>query len=127
MAHRHTVETSRTSCFSGPVSRDENPSAHGGITEHQTCSCGATRRININGGHVEKGHWVASEISSAPLTAKEREELRALWRIPHNPEELEWINDEEDDAREAAHQRQMDKWARAYDALNGAPENDEDR
>jgi hypothetical protein len=28
---------------------------------------------------------------------------------------------------EAAHERGMEKWARAYDELNGAPESEEDR
>ena len=73
MAHRHTVSESRTTCFFGPVSRDENPAAHGGITEHQTCACGSTRSVNINGRHVECGAWVPAEVSSEPLPADEED------------------------------------------------------
>lgn len=33
------------------------PAAHGGVTVVETCSCGARRRINVNGRHVENGTW----------------------------------------------------------------------
>lgn len=44
--------------FTGPVSRDENRSAHGNICQHETCRCGAERRSNINGRHIEQGDWI---------------------------------------------------------------------
>lgn len=49
---------SRTEPFFGPVGRDENPAAHGGVCEVETCRCGATRRTNVNQQHVERGQWV---------------------------------------------------------------------
>ena len=37
---------------------EENRAAHGGIAWTETClDCGATRNINSNGNHVEKGPW----------------------------------------------------------------------
>jgi len=103
MAHKHKASTSRTTAFLGPVgpAEDQDPCAHGGVTEHQTCACGATRAINANGCHVEMGEWV-------------------------EPDEEE-AAEPEANTREAALQRQMEKWARYYDGLHGAPENDEDR
>jgi len=43
--------------FTGPVASDENRAAHGGICRIEYCCCGATRRTNINGSHVEQGDW----------------------------------------------------------------------
>lgn len=34
-----------------------NPAAHGGIEERAVCTCGAERRTNINGTHLERGAW----------------------------------------------------------------------
>lgn len=39
------------------VASDENRAAHGGICRIEYCCCGATRRTNINGSHVEQGDW----------------------------------------------------------------------
>jgi len=59
MEHKHHAKTSETRPFWGPVATGAraNPAAHGGITRRETCSCGATRKVNVNGVHVEKGRW----------------------------------------------------------------------
>lgn len=47
--------------FVGPVARgaNENRRAHGGITHtERRASDGATRAVNVNGGHREIGPWV---------------------------------------------------------------------
>jgi hypothetical protein len=44
--------------FSGPVSENENPAAHGNICRVERCVlCGAERLTNINGHHTETGEW----------------------------------------------------------------------
>lgn len=58
----HRAESqSEPRCFVGPVARaphtDENPAAHGGIEVTETCRCGATRGVLINGRHEEQGPW----------------------------------------------------------------------
>jgi hypothetical protein len=56
---KHDKTTSYDKCYSGPVSRDENPMAHGGICTVETCQrCGATRKTNVNGNHIEEGLWI---------------------------------------------------------------------
>jgi hypothetical protein len=52
-----------TYCYSGPISSArENPRAHGGSCEVETClRCGAERRTNINGGAVERGTWFVTD------------------------------------------------------------------
>jgi len=59
MGHVHKAKTSETRPFWGPVATGarENRAAHGGYTRRETCSCGATRKVNVNGAHVEKGRW----------------------------------------------------------------------
>jgi len=37
--------------------------AHGGITLIETCSCGASRSVNVNGRHGESGPWRMPETS----------------------------------------------------------------
>lgn len=63
MAHKHKASTSRTTAFLGPVgpAEDQDPCAHGGISYLQRCACGATRRVNVNGSHIEMGEWVEAE------------------------------------------------------------------
>lgn len=58
-AHRHRPATSREEGYRWPVGPAErqNPAAHGGICTVDTCSCGAERRTNVNGAHVERGEW----------------------------------------------------------------------
>lgn len=56
--HKHrVVRESEPYGYRGSVSRDENRAAHGGICVTQYCSCGAERRENSNGRHVETGVW----------------------------------------------------------------------
>lgn len=43
--------------FFAPVTRNENRAAHGGIFRVEECSCGATRRVNINGRSREESSW----------------------------------------------------------------------
>lgn len=54
--------------FAGPVVYDgqrdniravapEIPIAHHGVTMTETCACGAQRRTNVNGPHLERGPW----------------------------------------------------------------------
>lgn len=61
MTCRHVLaRVVRERCYSGAVSRDENRAAHGGICQVLECAkCGATRLVNRNGGHVERGPWFA--------------------------------------------------------------------
>lgn len=58
--HKHKAKPAltRERCFSGPVSGAEpNRAAHGNITVTEQCQCGATRKTNVNGHHVERGGW----------------------------------------------------------------------
>ena len=60
--HRHTPRTTITRCFSGPIpGAKENRVAHGNVVHVATCSCGATRSTNVNGGQREQGRWVDDE------------------------------------------------------------------
>ena len=56
----HSAVHESDRCFTGPVSRQQNQAAHGGITRTETCRCGATRRVNVNGRHEEAGDWEAA-------------------------------------------------------------------
>jgi hypothetical protein len=58
--HTHAAATSTDRPFFGPVvagSANQNPAAHGNITRTETCSCGCTRLVNINGSHRELSTW----------------------------------------------------------------------
>lgn len=55
--HWHSANTCKEVPYSGPVSKDENRSAHGNVCVIETCTCGSIRKSNINGMHVEKGEW----------------------------------------------------------------------
>jgi hypothetical protein len=57
MAHRHRVKTSEERCYAYPVAQPGCPAAHGNIMEVAYCSCGAVRKTNINGRHIERGRW----------------------------------------------------------------------
>ncbi len=63
MSHVHRPDPSRTVTrpFAGPVSKYENRAAHGNVCEVFTCKCGATRLVNINGNHIERGDWTEPE------------------------------------------------------------------
>ncbi len=63
--HTHRVADSSDRPYQGPVARRENRAAHGNICTTDVCQCGATRRANVNGRHVEQGPWV--EPASDPL------------------------------------------------------------
>lgn len=61
--HTHeTIKTSEPRGFAGPVASgdEQNPRAHGNIEVTETCSCGATRRVLINGLHEETGDWATT-------------------------------------------------------------------
>lgn len=57
MKHKHKAQSERTLPFQGPVASPENPAAHGNVCHVETCKCGATRRTNVNGRHLERGSW----------------------------------------------------------------------
>ncbi len=59
--HRHRPVKSAIRPFFGPVSTTPTRAAHGGICIHETCICGATRRQNRNGRHLERGVWIEDE------------------------------------------------------------------
>jgi len=75
--HRHLAikGEARIRSFSGPVSKAENPRAHGGVCYVDTCRCGATRARNVNGNQVEKGDWVGPP--RCPLCG----DLRLAWQV----------------------------------------------
>lgn len=62
MAHRHrpAVDT-EIRPFAGPIqsAAKQVPQAHGGCMFIDRCRCGAERHSNTNGGHRERGAWVA--------------------------------------------------------------------
>lgn len=67
---KHTNVTKANFAFSGPVSRNENPRAHGGALVIETCTeCGAQRRTNVNQQHREQGAW---EIPGGASAAEEQ-------------------------------------------------------
>lgn len=67
MTHRHSAGDVRIRPYAGPVASRENRAAHGNIVEIARCQkCGAERRTNRNGGHVERGAWV-TPIAAPPL------------------------------------------------------------
>lgn len=62
MGHVHRSKRSEQRPFTGAVvSERQNRAAHGGYCRHEECRCGATRRVNVNGQHVERGPWVSAE------------------------------------------------------------------
>lgn len=71
--HEKCVEVDERG-YTGPVSDDENPAARGCVTvTMRCCACGARRRENINGRHVEIGPW-------GPSLARRQEIARILRR-----------------------------------------------
>jgi hypothetical protein len=60
IAHRHRPAKMSDSPFSGcvAVAGQCSPGSHGRITRVQTCTCGATRRVNSDGLYSEeRGPW----------------------------------------------------------------------
>ena len=59
MSHRHRTVRTDVRCFAGPIpGAEQNRAAYGCVTLVHTCRCGAVRRENVNGRHVEAGPWV---------------------------------------------------------------------
>jgi len=76
MSCTHTSTTDiATRCFTSSVAwphSDEDPAAHGGVCVEVECdACGARRRENRNGRHVELGPWgpTRSERRQAEVSA----------------------------------------------------------
>jgi hypothetical protein len=64
MAHKHKAEQSKDVGWTACVTPDEcathpypRQDAHGNITRVDTCSCGAIRKSEINGGRTNYGPW----------------------------------------------------------------------
>jgi hypothetical protein len=60
IAHRHRPAKMSDSPFFGCVAQPGqcSPASHGRITRVQTCTCGATRRVNSDGLYAEeRGAW----------------------------------------------------------------------
>jgi hypothetical protein len=60
-AHKHRSKKAHTIPFFGAVSSKANPAAHGGSCNVFECACGATKKVNVNGTHLEKGEWVVGQ------------------------------------------------------------------
>lgn len=61
--HKHTAKTTSNAYpYTGPVRFDAraNPRAHGGACLTESCSCGATRRVNVSAGYRELGAWMVA-------------------------------------------------------------------
>lgn len=66
ISHRHRAKPAlaKVRGYSGPIQgARENRAAHGNVQVIDTCSCGATRRTNVNQGHVERGPWEIGEVT----------------------------------------------------------------
>lgn len=69
MAHTHKAIKSKsfervwTDCVTPAkcAADSERQAAHGGIVDHDICSCGATRKTEINGRHVNYGPWIEED------------------------------------------------------------------
>ncbi len=60
--HRHKADDNQTKTYGycGHSVRPDYPNqfAHGGVTYHETCKCGAKRMTNSTGfGRLETGRW----------------------------------------------------------------------
>jgi hypothetical protein len=58
--HQHRAVPNRREIrgYTGSVSREEEPRAHGGVCVVDHCRCGAVRRTNENQCWMERGEWV---------------------------------------------------------------------
>jgi hypothetical protein len=64
IAHRHRPAKMSNSPFLGCVALAGqcSPASHGSITRVQTCTCGATRRVNSDGLYSEeRGAWTKDD------------------------------------------------------------------
>lgn len=84
--HDHVI-TREVRPYMGPVAISEREvrAAHGSITTHEECArCGAQRRVNRNGLHVEHGYWgptrATRERKAQALDAQAQAILRATSR-----------------------------------------------
>lgn len=57
--HRRDPRKTTIRAYQSPVAglEDQEPRAHGGLETTFRCRCGAERRENANGRHVERGAW----------------------------------------------------------------------
>lgn len=80
----HRAQTTATRPFTGAVSRAPNDAAHGGVCEHQTCACGASRHVNVDGSHVEEGPWSGpdAEDLGVPWLPAPREPVAVDYLLP---------------------------------------------
>ena len=79
MTHTHTPALRSERGYRGPVSRDENPAAHGCIEVLDECHCGAQRRRNVNGWHEEAGPWeTIAELAERRSEQRTQETLARL-------------------------------------------------
>ena len=62
--HMHQPANTFDVPFTGPVTcyAHQNRQAHGGICRIETCSCGVSRHVNVNGRHREIGAWDSEEV-----------------------------------------------------------------
>ncbi len=61
--HKRSVKSETIRAYTGGAGTartGQNPAAAGGICLHQTCACGATRKVNQNGRHAERGEWTVT-------------------------------------------------------------------
>lgn len=60
MKHQHKADKTRQEfrAYTGGVSRDQEPRAHGGCCIVDRCRCGAYRKTNSNAGYLELGPWI---------------------------------------------------------------------
>jgi len=87
-SHEKTREIEITG-YSCSVSRDENRAAHGGVCVSEECvRCGARRRRNVNGRHVEIGAWGEPRSVRGRAVAQAEAAVRAMIASRPNPARL---------------------------------------
>jgi hypothetical protein len=56
--HQPVKSASRQQCYDACARPSQCvPEAHGNIVRIDICACGAVRRLNVNGQHVESSGW----------------------------------------------------------------------
>jgi hypothetical protein len=73
--HRHEPAKSFRTFDLGPVSHNQPWEPQGGIARIETCACGAQRRVNVNGEHIEDGPWRDKEFVNSVLSGKCRKTI----------------------------------------------------
>jgi hypothetical protein len=84
--HRHKPVRSHRTTYLGPVTHKAPWEAQGGIARIETCECGATRRVNVNGVHIEDGAWqisgyVQQALSGVCLSREQQSERAVLEQL----------------------------------------------